>query len=234
MRFFHLFILNCVAALAAVPAAAGTLQVNPILVSIDADHRTGSVTVRNEEATPVTIRAYPLAWAQTGGEDDYTETSAVIVSPPVVTISPGATQLIRVGLRSQAGNGQAYRLMIEEVPEAAPAGGIRVALRLNLPLYANIQSGVPTDLHWSAWRGADGAWQVEARNSGSGYVRVNPELAAAATGLGFTDEGFGTILPGASRRWRFDGSIRVANGALLQQILRTSDSGPARTAQSTP
>ena len=58
---------------------------------IDADHRTGSVTVRNEEATPVTVRAYPLAWAQSGGNDDYTETSAVIVSPPVVTIAPGAT-----------------------------------------------------------------------------------------------------------------------------------------------
>ena len=107
-------------------------------------------------------------------------------------------------------------------------------MRLNLPLYANVRPGVPTDLSWSAWRGADGAWQVEARNSGAGYVRVNPELAAAATGLGFTDEGFGTVLPGASRRWRFDGSIRVANAALLQQILRTSDSGPARTAQSTP
>jgi len=234
MRLPSFFFSIGAAILAAVPAAAGTLQVNPILVTIDADHRTGSVTVRNEEAAPVTIRAYPLAWAQSGGDDDYTETSAVIVSPPVVTIAPGATQLVRVGLRSPAANGQAYRLIIEEVPEAAPAGGIRVALRLNLPLYANLRAGLPTDLRWSASRDSGGGWVVEARNSGTGYVRVNPELAAGATGLGFSDQGFGTVLPGASRRWRFDGSIRVANGALLQQILRISDSGPARTAQSTP
>ena len=215
-------------------AWAGTLRVNPILVSLDADHRSGSVTVRNDESTPVAIRAYPLAWAQAGGSDVYAETSAVIVSPPVFTIAPGGTQLVRVGLRYAAGTGRAYRLIIEEVPEAASGGGVRAVLRLNLPLYAGVRPGVPGDVRWAASRAAGGDWIVEAANSGDGYVRLDPELAAAATGLSFSDEGFGTVLPGATRRWRFDGSIRVADRALLQQILRTSDSGATRTAQSSP
>jgi len=234
MRFKSLHFLAAGAMLcAAAPAFAGTLQVNPVLVAIDDDHRTGSVTVRNEEATAVTIRAYPLAWRQSGGADVYEETAAVIVSPPVFTIPPGATQLVRVGLRNAAGANQAYRLIIEEVPEAArTATGIRVALRLNLPLYANVLPGAPAELRWSASRQSDGGWLLEAANPGSGYVRLDHEEAARATGFTFGDTiAFGTVLPGASRQWRLDASTPVADRAALQQIMRTPDSG-ARTAQS--
>ena len=122
------------AAAAATPAAAGTLEVNPVLLEISANRRTATVTLRNQEAVPVTVRAYPLEWRQAGDGEAYAETSAVIVSPPVFTIAPGATQLIRVGLRSPSGDRRAYRLIVEEVPDARPTNGIRVALRLNLPL----------------------------------------------------------------------------------------------------
>src|SRR6185295_720040 len=148
-----------------------------------------------------TIRAYPLDWRQEGGEDRYQESSAVIVSPPVFTIAPHATQIVRVGLRRPSAAPQPFRLMIEEVPEAAPAGsGIRVALRLNLPLYTNLAAGTPADLVWRAARQADGQWAIEARNGGAGWVRVEQPLAETATGLrlenGFS---FGTVLSGGAR-----------------------------------
>ena len=73
---------SLLASLPAAPAVAGTLQVNPVLVQIDADRRTATVSIRNEEATPVVIRSHALAWRQQGGEDVYEETSGVIVSPP--------------------------------------------------------------------------------------------------------------------------------------------------------
>ncbi len=220
----------------AAPAAAGTLQVNPVLVAIDADHRTGSVTVRNEEASPVTIHAYPLAWRQQAGAESYDETAALIVSPPVFTIPPGGTQVVRVGLRNAAAAGQAYRLIIEEVPEAAaPGSGIRVALRLNLPLYAMIPAGTPADLSWTAARRPGGGWVLEAANRGAGYVRLDHEAAAAATGLRFGDDAaFGTVLPGATRHWEFGGAAEIVDAARLQQILREADSGAPRTTQSRP
>ena len=115
------------------------------------------MTLRNQEADPVTIRAYPLEWRQADGGEAYAETSAVIVSPPIFTIAPGATQLIRVGLRSPSGARQAYRLIIEEVPDASPGNGIRVALRLNLPLYAMIPAGQASAVRWSAWQEATAA-----------------------------------------------------------------------------
>jgi fimbrial chaperone protein len=209
------------------PAAAGTLQVNPVLVEIGGARRTGSVTVRNEEDVPVTIRAYPLAWRQDGGEDRYDETAELIVSPPVFTIAPHATQTVRAGARRPSPAPRAYRLIIEEVPEAAPPGsGIRVALRLNLPLYANLAAGRPADLSWRAYRQGDGQWAIEARNNGAGWVRVEQALAEAATGLRLEDGfSFGTVLPGGARRWLVGADPRIGDRARFQQINRTADHG---------
>ena len=218
--------LTLTAAAGLPPAAAGTLQVNPVLVEIGAARRTGSVTVRNVENVPVTIRAYPLAWRQAEGEDHYDETSAIIVSPPVFTIPAGGTQIVRVGRRGAAAGPQPYRLIIEEVPEANPGGGIRVALRLNLPLYSGVPAGAPADLRWSAARQSDGRWAIEARNPGAGWVRVDARIARAATGVRFEDGfAFGTVLPGAARRWLLGGAPNVTDRSKFQQILRTGDDG---------
>jgi fimbrial chaperone protein len=212
------------AAAAATPAAAGTLEVNPVLLEISANRRTATVTLRNQEAVPVTIRAYPLEWRQAGGGEAYAETSAVIVSPPVFTIAPGATQLVRVGLRSSAGARQAYRLILEEVPDANPGNGIRVALRLNLPLYAMIPAGQASAVRWSAWQEA-GSWVVEAANSGPGYVRLSHDAAQEATGIrAGNDVNFGTLLPGATRRWRLGRQVEIRDQARLRQVARTQAS----------
>lgn len=214
---------------AAAPAAAGTLQVDPIRLEIDAGRRTATLRVRNQEQVPVTIRAYPLDWRQEGGEDRYEETDAVIVSPPIFTIPAGATQIVRVGLRTPSAEARAYRLIIEEVPQASPGGGVRVALRLNLPLFANLAAGEQSEIAWSASRGADGRWTVEASNGGSRYVRIEPEAAKAATGIDFDAAfAFGVVLPRSSRRWtiaaepalldraRFDAIAKETGGAHAQ------------------
>ena len=216
-------------ALGAVPAAAGTLQVNPVLVEIGEGQRSGSVTVTNLEAVPVVIRAYVLEWRQEGGEDRYVETAAMIVSPPVITIPPGGTQIVRAGPRRLVGAAASYRLIIEEVPDATPTAGIRVALRLNLPLYTRMAAGRPADLGWSARRAADGSWSIEARNNGAGWVRVDARLAAAATGLRFDDGfAFGTVLPGGARRWTVGARPTIADQARFRQIGAESDvSSPA-------
>ena len=218
------------------PAAAGTLQVNPVLIEIGTARRTGSVTVRNVESTPVTIRAYPLAWRQENGEDRYDETDAVIVSPPVFTIPPGGTQIVRVGLRraQEAVAPHPFRLMIEEIPEASQDGGIRVALRLNLPLYSSVAPGAPGDLRWQASRQTDGQWAIEARNAGPGWIRLSAEVAETATGLRFEDDiRFGTVLPGGARRWLVGAQPRIADRARFQQISNGGGNEAARSPLST-
>lgn len=223
MRFTPL-ILGAALSLAAAgggapPAAAGTLQVNPVLVEIGEGQRSGSVTITNAENVPVVIRAAVFEWRQENGEDRYTETAAMIVSPPVITIPAGGTQIVRVGPRTAATGSAPYRLIIEEVPDAQPTTGIRVALRLNLPLYIRMAAGQAADITWSARRTTDGAWSIEARNNGAGWVRINAQIAGAATGLTFDDGfAFGTILPGNIRRWTVGPRPVIADQQRFRQI----------------
>ncbi|HYJ52015.1 MAG TPA: fimbria/pilus periplasmic chaperone [Allosphingosinicella sp.] len=229
-RILPLFVhvgLTLSAAAGLSPAAAGTLTVDPVLVEIGTARRAGSVTVRNVENVPVTIRAYPLAWSQAEGQDRYDETSGVIVSPPVFTIPAGGTQIVRVGLRQASAAPQSYRLIIEEVPAAQAGSGIRVALRLNLPLYSNLPSAAQSDIAWSASRLDDGQWAIEARNGGSGWVRIDAAAAERATGIDFADGfGFGTVLPGSARRWPIGPNPRIGDQARFQQI-RSGNDGAA-------
>ncbi|HEX9933359.1 MAG TPA: fimbria/pilus periplasmic chaperone [Allosphingosinicella sp.] len=212
-------------AIAAVPAPAlaGSLQIDPIRLEINAGRRTATLRVRNQEQSPVAIRAYALTWTQVDGEDRYEETSAVIVSPPIFTIPGGATQLIRVGLRNPSGDARAYRLMVEEVPQASPGGGVQVALRLNLPLFVSMPQAEASVLSWAASRGSDGRWTVEAANRGRSYVRVESEAAEAATGVDFAPgTNLGVVLPGSSRRWVVGAEPAVLDRARFTSIQRTA------------
>ena len=238
MRFNRAFALACGATLLAAPLAAprpalaGTLQINPILLEVNASRRTALVTLRNEESTPVTVRTYALEWSQQGGQDVYGETNAVIVSPPIFTIPAGGTQLIRVGLRNPSAPARAYRLIVEEVPDARPSDGIRVALRLNLPLYAGVSPGEASAVRWSAWREHDGSWTLEAVNPGSGYVRLNPEMARGATGVAVAQNiNLGTVLPGATRRWSLGSQIDIQDRGRFQQIARTDGRAAAQASR---
>ena len=98
---------------AAAPAAASSLQVDPIKVEITAERKIAAVRIKNDSDRPVTVRGYALAWTQQGGEDVHQETSAIVVSPPIATIAPGSVQLVRVGLRPGATTPASYRLMVE-------------------------------------------------------------------------------------------------------------------------
>jgi fimbrial chaperone protein len=215
-------------ATAIAPASAGMLQVDPIKVEINTDRKTGSVTVTNVEQAPVAIRAYALAWSQPEGDDRYEDTAGIIVSPPIFSIPAGGTQTVRVGLRNAAAAGHSYRLIIEEVPQANTSGGIKVALRLNLPLFAMVEAGSEGELSWAAWQQPDRSWVLEATNKGSHYVRVDPAKAAADTGVAASSAvHYGVVLPGSSRRWLIGDKPAIQDKLRFQHIVR-ADSGDGK------
>jgi fimbrial chaperone protein len=202
------------------PAFAGALRVDPVKVEITAERKIGAVRVKNDAAQPVTIRGYALSWTQANGEDVHEEVSSIVVSPPVATIPPGGEQLVRVGLRSGAAAAGAYRLVVEEVPEATP-GAVQVALRLSMPLFVMQKAGTLQDLSWSARRGADGKMVLEAANAGSGYVRIAAEEATQVTGIAFESQGsLGTVLPHNRRRWVMQKEPVIVDKAKFGRIAR--------------
>jgi fimbrial chaperone protein len=213
--------LCLLAALAAIPTAApaSKLQIDPVKLEITAERKIASIRIRNDGDAPVTIHGSALSWSQKDGQDISGEVANVIVSPPVFTIPVGQTQLVRIGLRSPDAAGAAYRLILEEVPQARPEGGVQVALRLNVPLFAMEKAGAPGDLSWAAWPQAGNVLVVEASNRGTGYVRVEPSEASARTGIKFADGMLGVVLPGGSKKWVLTDAT-VTDRAAFDKIAR--------------
>ena len=187
---------------AAGPAAAGSFQVNPVNINLPADRQSTSVTIRNSDTEPVSVHVVTFRWTQENGRDVYSPTTDVIASPPIFTIAPGATQLVRVGLKARTGG--AYRVILEEIPrQLRSRTEIQVALRLNLPLYLLPAGRGEAALSWSAWRDGAGDLIVEGRNSGSLHAQVLEIAAAGESGRRtILSQEMGVILPSSARRWK--------------------------------
>lgn len=210
------------------PAWAGSFSVDPVHIGLPDGQRATSVTVRNGGTAPVSIRAEALAWTQVNGDDRYAATDNVIVSPPIFTIAPGATQLLRVGVKDR-GRDQAYRLILQEIPaQKRVAGQVQVVLRLNLPVYLLPHGSGRADVSWTASRSAEGTVTVEGHNAGSLYEQVTGLIAEQAGKSVPISNKMGVILPGSWRRWTSRTPVAVRPGEPVTLHIKTP-SGEAQT-----
>ena len=96
-------LLALAALLAAVPepAIAGEYSVSPLRIDLDRDGRSGVVTLANSGASPIDFQVSVLEWTQdAGGQDRYTPTGDVVFFPRILTIGPGESRVVRVGIQS--------------------------------------------------------------------------------------------------------------------------------------
>lgn len=206
-------LLGC--ALLAAPAGAASILIDPVRVDLTDDRKIAALTVANADPeAPVSIRVHALRWTQVDGEDVYSETHDIIASPPIFTIPPGGTQLLRVGLAGGADAG-AYRLIIEEIPRLAAQGqGIQVSLRLNLPLYRLHAGSAPARLDWRLAAAPDGTPAIEAVNDGGQPIQVQGIDALTADNRAPIVSAMGVVLPNSRRRWRIDDGAALPNPTL--------------------
>lgn len=216
---------------AAAPAAAGSFQVDPVSIELVQGRRSASLSIRNRDSRPVSIRVRLYRWTQVDGADVYTETNELIASPPIFTVAANARQLIRIGPRAAVAGG-AYRVIVEEIPPArAPGSGIQVALRVNLPLHIVPAGEARAALSWRAWRDTDGRIVVEASNSGARHGQVAGLAALDAAGRQtLLSAQAGTVLPGGTRRWNVGAHPQFASGAPLQLSVRGARGQVTRSA----
>jgi fimbrial chaperone protein len=194
--------------LALSPAApAGTFSISPLRADLSGSTKTAALTVRNEDATPLVVQAEGMAWSQPDGEDTLAASRDLLVSPAVFTLAPGGQQLVRVALRRAPDPARelSYRLIVQEVPQAAAPqfNGLRMALRLSIPVFVAADRAGDTALQWTAERDADGALAVIARNDGAVHARIQRFAVRSGTDTVVEQPSLAYVLPGASRRWSF-------------------------------
>ncbi len=191
---------------AALPAAASTFNISPIRAELTGAHRTGVLTLTNADDDAVVVQVHVVAWSQQNGEERLDETRDLLVAPPVLQIPAKGEQIVRVALRREpdALRELTYRVIFEEVPQAAPVNftGLRVALRLSVPIFvAPVHGPAAAALTWEAHALQDGAVEVAATNHGTGHLQISDfELGPGAAGgvKGMTSK---YVLPGSRMIW---------------------------------
>lgn len=219
---------------AASTAAASTLSVAPIRVELSSKARTAVLTVRNQEDSPVVVQVRPTAWSQRDGHDQLDDTHDLLVTPPLFTVPPRGLQVLRIALLREPDPARElpYRLVLSEVPPATPpeTTGLRVALRITLPVFVAAKAHTAADLLWSHRWLPDGTLEVEALNRGTAHVQVldfdvqgDVQGNAAAREALHADTSH-YLLPGAAAHWQLHPGGGLAHGALI--VLRgRSDAG---------
>src|SRR4051812_46070459 len=101
-------------------ANAGSFAVNPVRATLSAKQTVSSLVVRNSGSESTVIQLEVVNWAQEDGKDVYTPTKELLATPPIFTVPPGGSQVVRVGLRRATDSQRelAYRLFLQEVPPA--------------------------------------------------------------------------------------------------------------------
>ena len=166
--------------LAAAPCLAGSFSVAPVLVSLDGRSPSSAVRVTNTGPGELKIQSELLRWTQSAGQDVYEPTDELLVNPPIFTVAPGATQMVRLGATAlpRCPVECSYRLLLSELPKTG-APGLTVALRISVPVFVAPLTPSPARLTWQARRTESGTLLVSARNEGAVRVQI---LAIAAAG----------------------------------------------------
>lgn len=191
------------------PAAAGSLGLNPISLEIGPGRRMATIEVTNRGGAATTVQIRLFAWSQNGDEDILAPTSDLAVSPPIFDVKADEDQVLRLLLRRPAERMErAYRLILDEIPPPGRARQIVVALRISMPIIVAGTAPASPALQWQAGRGTNGRIILTARNAGQRHTRINLlEAMLPRGGAPLVARAVGStpmILPGAERHWTLD------------------------------
>lgn len=216
--------IACACVLWSVGASGASLDVNPVRLTLSATQPVAAITVRNAGAQPASLHLQVMAWTQADAADHYAATRELLTTPPIFTIQPGAVQTVRVGLRRAVDPERelAYRLYLQEVPDAVAADGtgVRIALRIGVPVFVPPQAQAAPLLRWRAQRDGN-AIVLHAQNTGKSHARI-VELKFLSGSQMVAESTAAYVLAGQSWRWRFAVSPMPEAGAQLHVSAKTT------------
>lgn len=187
---------------------AQTLGVQPVNIQLAPGEESASLTIINqgEQETSYQLRAFD--WKVQNGDDQLTQTDAVVASPPLGTIAPGGKQLVRLVLRRNPQSAEStYRIWLDQIPPAAQPGSVRIALRFSIPVFAEPAGRIASDVKWRLVRENGGIYLV-GDNAGLRHQTVRDLVLTDAAGHAVVTDGNVSphILAGSFRRWHVAGS----------------------------
>jgi fimbrial chaperone protein len=153
-----------------VAKATASLAVTPLRIELPTAATAETVQVRNTTDAPMAVQMRIFAWTQQDGADAYAPSTDLAVSPSIVSIPAGQTQIVRVLRRAAASQGEKrFRLVIDQLPDPAKAraGVAQTRVRFAIPMFVDRDKAPPASF---AWRLIPGS--LELRNTGGAAARI--------------------------------------------------------------
>lgn len=201
-------------------ANAGSFTVNPVRLTLSATEPVAAVTVKNVGDEATVIQLETSSWTQHDGQDVLESTTDLLATPPILTVPPGASRIVRVGLRRPADPQRelTYRMFLREVPPPQPvAQGLRVALLISMPIFVAPPHMPGPQVEWRAIRMHDGNIQLQARNTGRAHIQLGQlQIVQAANGADVATRNMADyVLPDNGREWTITTKSAPPAGTLL-------------------
>ena len=123
------------------PSLAGSFQVSPVGIQMTARERAAALHLSNTGHQALMLLAEVMHWSQDAeGQDRLEPSNDLVLSPPVIVLPPGASQVVRLArlVPYHPDQGQSYRLIVREArPQGMveqDMGQIPVLLGMSLPV----------------------------------------------------------------------------------------------------
>ena len=123
----------------AMPAWASSLQVSPTGLELNAAQNADALSLSNTGETPIRAQVQVFRWRQIDGKDVLEPTRDLVATPAMLSIAPGARQLVRVVRVGSASTKEgSFRIIVSELP--APSiekskAGLSFLLKYSLPVF---------------------------------------------------------------------------------------------------
>lgn len=118
---------------------AGSFQVYPIRVTLNANESTTLMTVKNDGAEKLRLQVSVMAWDQSKqGEMVLKPTEDIIFYPTLLSIDGGDQRNLRVGTYTkEVAKEKSYRIIVEELPpnEKLQSTGVRFLTKVSIPIF---------------------------------------------------------------------------------------------------
>ena len=227
------------------PTSEASMQVSPTQIFVAAEHNAAGLTLLNTGSAALYAQVRVFEWHQQDGEDQLVATHSLVASPPMLKLTPGINQLVRV-VRNGAppsNTESSYRIIVDEVPiqtatadevvnqtNKSQSNGLQFRLRYSIPVFLTPpkQIVVQPILHARLIE-AKGTRFVQIDNEGNGHAQLaditwiqGEQRISIFSGLA------GYVLPGQQRQWplpdrldlRKGGAFAARiNGELVERIL---------------
>jgi len=238
MSIKHHLLGACVTALLALPCGAlhaASLQVAPVLVEVPAPGAAATLKLRNEGNQPLDAQIRVFAWTQVDGADVLTPTNDVAASPPLASLRPNTDYTVRIvrTKKEPVAKEEAYRLLIDELPQAASAAsGVNIALRYSIPVFFTTPAGAAPKLKWELQQRASKP-VIVASNAGDRRIRLAKLKITDSKGgiANFGDGLAGYVLGHSARIFALPATAKAFGAGGVAGISAQTDIGPLETRQ---